>query len=518
MKLRSMGALVAVATATALVLAGCSGSSGGSSSSSSPASSSTKGGTLTIATVSDVTSFDPAQAHQGHPVLYYQPVYDSLLRVKPDGQTLAPMLATKWSYDSARTVLTLTIRKGVKFSDGSALTAAVVKENLDRFRTGNGPDASTLADVTNVEAKDPTTVVLTLSAPNPSLLNYLGNEDSFIASPKAIAGGHLATQPVGSGPYTYDAAASVAGSKYTFVAKRNYWNPSLQKFKTIVLTPLLNTTATLNALVSGQVDAALLTPKTAAQATSAGMTENKFGGAWQGLFILDRDGKTVPALANVKVRQAINLAIDKKAVVKEVNSGLGNVTSQILPVGVPGYQKSLDTKYAYNVAEAKKLMSEAGYASGFSVSMPTVAGAIDPALVAAIGQNLGSIGITVNWVNIAATNWIADLTSGKFPMSWFQESQGTAWYTSQVLLTPTAVYNPFHTTDPKVESLIKTIQTGTTSGSASAASDLNSYITDQAWFAPFFRVQNVLFTDSKVTVEPQQFEPVPYIYNYAPKK
>ena len=516
MKLRSKVALGAMSAAAALMLAACSGNAA-TSSTTTPATSS-QGGTLTIATASDLTSFDPAQAHQGHPTLFFQPVYDSLLRVKPDGQTVVPMLATKWSYNASKTVLTLTIRKGVKFSDGSALTAAVVKENLDRFRTGNGPDASTLADVTKVEATDPTTVVLTLAAPNPSLLNYLGNEDSFIASPKAIAGGHLATQPVGSGPYTYDAAASVVGSKYTFVARKNYWDPSLQKFKTIVLTPLLNSTATLNALLSGQVDAALLTPKTAAQATGAGMTENKFGGAWQGLFILDRDGKTVPALANVKVRQAINLAIDKRSIIKEVNSGLGEVTSQILPAGVPGYQKSLDTKYAYNAAKAKKLMADAGYASGFSVSMPTVAGAIDPALTAAIGQNLGAIGITVNWVNIPAANFVADLTSGKFPMSWFQESQGTAWYTSQVLVTPTAVYNPFHTTDPKVESLIGTIQNGNASDADSAAAELNGYLTDQAWFAPFLRVQNVFFTDSKVTVQPQQFEPVPYIYNYAPKK
>lgn len=285
-----------------------------------------------------------------------------------------------------------------------------------------------------------------------------------------------------------------------------------------MLTPLLNSTATLNALLSGQVDAAFLTPKTAAQATGAGLTENEFGGAWQGLFILDRDGKTVPALADVKVRQAINLAIDKRSIIKEVNSGLGEETSQILPVGVPGYQKSLDSKCAYNVAKAKKLTADAGYASGFSVSMPTAAGAIDPALTAVIGQNLGAIGITVNWANIPGANFVADLTSGKFPMSWFQESQGTAWYTSQVLVTPTAVYNPFHTTDPKVEALIPTIQNGSTSAADSAAAELNGYLTDQAWFAPFLRVQNLFFTDSKVTVQPQQFEPVPYIYNYAPKK
>jgi peptide/nickel transport system substrate-binding protein len=503
-------AVIATLAAAALLLTACTPASA-------PEASATKGGTLTIASPIDHTSFDPAKASQGGPLVYYQPVYDSLIRTEPDGKTLVPMLATEWSYDSTNTVLTLKIRTGVKFSDGTALTAAVVKQNLDRFRTGNGKDASTLASVMNVAAPNPTTVVLTLSAPDPSLLNYLGNQDSFIASPEAIAGGSIDTHPVGSGPYTYDAAASVAGAKHTFVATKNYWDPSLQKFQKIVVMPIPDTTATLNALISGQVDAALLTPKTAAQAAGAGMTEYKFGGAWQGFFILDRDGKVVPALASVKVRQAINLAIDKKAIITQVNSGLGEVTSQILPPGLPGYQKSLDTAYPYDVTKAKKLMAAAGYASGFSVSMPTSPGIIDPALMAAIGQNLEAIGITVNWVSLPLANYIADVAGGKFPMASFQTSQGTAWYTSRVLLNPKAVYNPFHTTDPKVESLINTIQTGSASDQDGAATELNTYITDQAWFAPFLRVQYVFFTNSKVTVEPQQYQPVPYIYNYAPK-
>jgi len=202
MKLRPGVALAALATTAALVLAGCSAGGSGSGDHAT-AGGTAKGGTLTIGTVVDVKSFDPAQSHIGHYVQYDQAVYDSLLRRKPDG-TLVPMLATKWSYNSDKTVLTLTLRKGVKFSDGTALDANAVKVNLDRFRTGNGPDASTLAQVESVEAKDPTTVVITLKAPDPALLDYLGNADGFIASPKAIEAGKIATTPVGSGPYTLD--------------------------------------------------------------------------------------------------------------------------------------------------------------------------------------------------------------------------------------------------------------------------------------------------------------------------
>lgn len=512
MKLRPRVALAAIVTAAALALTGCSGSGSGSNSTTATAS----GGTLTIAALTDVTSFDPAQGHIGHPEQYYQSVYDSLLRRKPDG-SLVPMLATKWTYNSDKTVLTLTLRKDVKFSDGTKLDADAVKVNLDRFRTGNGPDASTMALVSNVEAKDPSTVVITLKAADPSLLDNLGNADGFIASPKAIKGGKIATAPVGSGPYIYDAGNSVAGSKYTFDKTKGYWDPSLQKYGKIVIKPITDTTATLNALISGQVNAADITAKSAAQAKSAGFTEYTYGTDWQGLLIFDRDGAMVPALKSAKVRQAINYAIDKKTLLKQVGLGLGTTTSQVFGPTTDAYDKSLDSAYSYDKAKAKTLMADAGYADGFSVSMPTVAGFMDPALTAGIAQNLGDIGIKVNWVNTAASDFVSSMVQGKWAMSWFSLFQGTPWTASNQILTPNATYNPFHTTDPKVESLITTVQTGSAGQQATAAKQLNKYITDQAWFAPFYRPDFTFFTDKNTTTQPQARQAVPSIYSYAPK-
>lgn len=515
MKFRPRVALAAFVTAAALVLTGCS--AGGSNDTATTSSTVAKGGTLTIGALVDVKSFDPAQAHIGHYLQYFQPVYDSLLRRKPDG-TLVPMLATKWVYNSTSTVLTLTLHKDVTFSDGTKVDADAVKINLDRFRTGNGPDASTLAQISNVEAKDASTVVITLKAPDPALLSNLGNADGFIASPKAIDGGKIATAPVGSGPYTLDTSATVAGSVYTFVKTKNYWDPSLQVYDTIVVKPIIDTTAMLNALLSGQVNVALLTAKTEAQAKSAGFTEYKYGTDWQGLLIFDRNGAMVPALKDVRVRQAINYAIDKKTLLAQVGKGFGTVTSQVFGPTTSAYEKSLDAAYPYNVAKAKKLMADAGYAKGFSVTMPTVAGAFDPALTAGIAQNLADIGITVNWQNIAISDFISGMVQGKYPMSWFSLFQGSPWVAANQIITPNATYNPFHTTDPKVESLVTTIQTGSESEQATAAKQLNEYITAQAWFAPFYRPDQILFTDKNTTTTPQAQQAIPSIYSYAPKK
>lgn len=511
MKLRPWAAVAALATATVLVLSGCSASG------STPSSSAAKGGTLTIGALADVKSFDPAQAHIGHYLQYDQPVYDSLLRRKPDG-TLVPMLATKWAYDSAKTKLTLTLRDDVKFSDGTKLDADAVKVNLDRFRTGNGPDASTLAQVSDVQAKDATTVVVTLSAPDPALLDNLGNADGFIASPKAIDAGKIDTDPIGSGPYTLDTSATVAGSAYTFVKRADYWDPSLQVYDKIVVKPILDSTAMVNALLSGQVNVALLTAKTETQAKAAGFTEYKYATDWQGLLIFDREGTMVPALKDERVRQAINYAIDKDTILKQVGKGLGTVTNQVFGPTTTAYDKALDSSYPYDPSKAKKLLAAAGYASGFSVTMPTVAGLLDPALTAAIGQNLADVGITVNWDNIAAADFISKMVQGKYPMSWFSLFQGSPWVAANQIITPNATYNPFHTTDPTVENLVGEIQTGSDAEQATAAKALNTYVTKNAWFAPFYRPDQILFTDKNTVTTPQAQQAVPSIYSYAPKK
>ncbi len=510
MKAGLKAAVVAVIAAAALALSGCSGAGSGAAT-----GTAAKGGTLTIGSVQDIASFDPAKAHIGHPVPYYQAVYDSLLRHEPDGK-LVPMLATKWSYDAGRTVLTLTLHDGVKFTDGTALDAEAVKVNLDRFRTGNGPDASTLALISAVEAKDPSTVVITLSAPDPSLLDSLANEDGFIASPKAIDGGRIATAPVGSGPYVLDAAGTVPGSKYTFTKNPHYWDTALQVYDTIVIKPITDSTAMLNSLLSGQVNAAYLTAKTAPQAKSAGMTEYAYQRGWSGLLLFDRDGKTVPALGDVRVRQAINYALDRKTLLAQVQKGSGSVTAQMFGPSTAGYDKSLDSAYAYDVAKAKKLMAAAGYGGGLTIPMPESPD-IDPALVAGIGQNLADIGITVQWKNVASSDYTAGLIQGKWPMAWFQIVQGSAWYTAGLEIAPNAIYNPFHVTTDEAASLVRTLQFGTDSEQQTAAGELNQYLVDQAWFAPFYRPDNIMFTDAKTVTEPQAQQAVPSIYSYRPK-
>lgn len=510
MKLSSRTAVAAMLAAGSLALAACGGGSetDPAASGGGPAGAA---GTLTLGAVNDATSFDPAQSHVGHPMQYYQPVYDSLLRKTPEGE-LEPMLAEEWEYNENKTELTLELRDDVTFSDGAKFDAAAVKANIDHFKKANGPQASTAVSVSEVKVVDEDTATIVLSAPDPAVEGYLAASLGFMGSPAALGTEEIKTMPVGSGPYTLDKSATVTGSQYTFVKKDGYWDPELQKFDKIVIKPMTDVTARVNAITSGQLDATLLDPKTAPQATGAGKTLLTNPVDWQGLFIFDRAGQQVPALADARVRQAINHAIDREGMLKAILLGQGEVTSQVAGVKSAAYLPELDSKYDYNPEKAKELLAEAGYANGFSLKMPVSSG-YDPTIYATLTQQLGAVGITAEQVSVPAADYRNDVIAGKYPIAYYGIFQGDPWVAIGHHIGPNAVFNPLKYTDETSAALIAKVQTG----DDQAAKDLNKYITEQAWFAPTYRVyQNYVYDAKKITVENQAQQAVPSIYNYAP--
>ena len=514
---RHVAAVVLSLIAAVATLVACGGSSSKSSTASSSGSSSSAaphGGTLTLAVNAPPPSLDNLKAQPNSLLPFYQPVYDSLMREQPDG-SLAPMLATKWTYSSDRMTLTLNLRTDVQFTDGTKFDATAAKTNLMRLKTANAAESADLASVNNIDTPDATTVVLHLSAPDPGLLNDLANVAGYMASPTAITGGQLATHPVGSGPYVYDTANSVAGSKLVFTANPTYWDKSLQHYDRIVFSVLVDPTASLNAMISGQVNAGLLTPKNRQAASGAGLVEASYDADVSLIYLFDRAGVLTPALKDVRVRQAVNYAIDKDALLKQVYLGTGTVTSQVFSKTSDAYVASLDSTYNYDPAKAKSLLAQAGYPSGFSMAMPQIA-SIDPAIYAAITQNLKDVGISVKPISTPPTDLLANMAKQQFSAMYSFVAQRDAWNDYVRLISPNGSYNPFHTTDPKVTDFGNTMQTDP-SKAKQAAQDLNKYIVDQAWFVPLLRYQQIYFTDKHTTVKPTVNQPLPSIWYYSPK-
>jgi peptide/nickel transport system substrate-binding protein len=507
---KATAATVAIA---ALALTGCAASSDGGSGSDSGSG----GGTLTLGAIAAPTTFDPAGSEWGNRSPYYQAVYDTLLLATPEG-TIEPWLATEWAYNEDNTVLTLTLQEGVTFSDGSELDSADVVATMERSKNGTGPDAGYFANVATIEAPDAQTVVLTLSAPDPALLNYLTRTAGLVAASESLESPDLATTPVGSGPYVLDTSATVTDTTYVFTKNEDYWNPDAQHYDQVTINVLADPTAALNAIKAGEANGVKLVNNDGlTEVEASGWTVNANELDFQGLLLLDRAGTVAPELADVKVRQAINFAFDRAAMLTALQADNGTVTTQVFPESSAAYDPELDEYYTYDPEKAKELLAEAGYEDGITISMPTVS-LLGANTYTLIQQQLADVGITVAGTEVPPNNFIADLLAPKYPASFMALEQNPDWQLIQFMIAPTAVFNPYKYEDPQVNEYIEQIQFGDEATQDEVAAELNRYIVEQAWFAPFYRVQGSFATDANTTVEMLPTNAYPALYDFQPKQ
>jgi peptide/nickel transport system substrate-binding protein len=507
MKLGPKAAAAALVLTASLALTACGGGAGAGSSAGAATA-------LTIGTIQDVRSWDPAQAHVGHVLQPYQAVYDTLILRQPDGK-LSPMLATEWKYNSTNTKLTVDLRTDVTFSDGAKFDAEAAKANMDHFKTANGPQMAQLASVKDVSVVDADTIDINLSTPDPALEYFLSQAAGLMGSPKALGAEGIKTEPVGSGPYVMDKAASVKDSQAVFTARKDYWNKDLQKYQKLTFKILTDLTARTNALVSGQVDATILDPKNGKQAEGAKMKLAANEVDWQGLLLLDRDGAKNPALANVKVRQAINYAFDRKTILDQVMLGQGTPTSQPFGKASGAWTEELENYYSYDPAKAKQLLKEAGYENGVTLEIPSVPGF--ETQISVIQQQLADVGISLKLGAALTNTFTSDVAAQKFTTMYFSLFQGEPTVAVNQIVSTKALYNPFKNTTPELQAKIDAVQKGGAEA-GKLAQEVNKYVVEQAWFAPLFRVNQMYYHNSKVNVTPQIQQAVPSVYNYAPAK
>lgn len=467
--------------------------------------------TLTIGALQDVTNWDPSQAHLGHQVPMYQTVYDTLF-IKDSKGVIQPNLAKKWYFDSAKLHLSIELNKGIKFTNGEVLDAKAVAANIIANKTSNGPDASQLADVSDVSVGSPTKLIINFSSANPAILSYLSGSSGFIGAPSLL--GKMSAAPVGSGAYVFNAGKSSKGSKYVFDANPNYWNKANQKFSSVTWLIMTDTTARLNALLSGQIDATLLDVKTTAAAQSGGATLHESFVDVSNIQLFDRAGTKVKALGDVRVRQALNYAFDKAALLKALNNNIGAVTNQMFGVSTQGYDPALESRYSYNPAKAKDLLAQAGYANGFDLPMPDISFA-NPALQAFIVKYLGDIGVTVKPTAVSPANFVAEMKQGKHAASWFQLFQGTDWEEIKLIATNDATWNVLKVNDPQITALVQKIQSNPGSIKTNAKK-INQLLVEKAWFVPLYRLSQQFFTGKRVDVDPTPAQAVPSLWNYSP--
>ena len=322
-------------------------------------------GVLKLAQTQDLVSLDPI-ATSDNPSIHAQLlIYDTLLRPSTDATKLEPGLAESWTVSDDGLTYAFKLRQS-KFSDGTPVTAADVAFSLKRA----GSDASSwkrfFAGIDAIETPDERTVVLKLKSVFTPLLNNLALFSSAILPKKAFeaAPDKFFEKPVGSGPFTV--AAWNKGQGLSLRKNAHYWQagkPSLDGAEILVLPEGNSRVLKLQA---GEIDAALEIPLNQMQSLGrSGAVKTEVANVLRSDFVLLNTKKK--PFDDVRVRQALNYAVDKEGLVKALLYGAGKVANSPMPL--MAYADPDLKPYAHDVAKAKALLKEAGYPDGFKTSL-----------------------------------------------------------------------------------------------------------------------------------------------------
>jgi peptide/nickel transport system substrate-binding protein len=437
--------------------------------------------------VLSIGSLDPAKANAGTDPTFLDPIYAPLFRVTPDGQ-YAGVLASSWQYvpGSSNKVFQLTVRSGVQFSDGEPVNAAAVVGSIKHYEAGSDGQ-SWLAGCGNVTALSAMQVQITCAKPNPEIPAVLSDQiiGGDIVAPASLAKpATLATDPIGAGPYVLDTAATIAGATYTYTANPKYFDQSAIHWNQIVVKFYANSTTALAALRSGQLQFAFLGDPTAMQ-TAQGQGLNVQGNpaVFLGVGLFNRAATGGNPIGNLKVRQALEYAVDRPAIVKALFGAFGQATQQ---VAVPGqdsaWNAAVNDHYPYDPAKAKQLLTQAGYPNGFSIAVEDQP--IDAEITQAVAADWAKIGVKATITEDATTPaWINNVLAKKYSVTGYAYGGLPMFMEAPNWFLPVAnPFNPFASSDPTMTSLLTRAATESGTAQTTDFQQVQAEGVQQAWY------------------------------------
>lgn len=402
-------------------------------------------------------SLNPALNGNGGSSIFTSLDYDPLIYLSGSGK-LVPDLATSWRYvGGGNKVFELTLRRGVRFTDGGLMTASAVANSMNYFLRAGGSLIGGVGQIASVTARGDDTVRVVYKTPNPDAAMSMDQYSGIgsIIGPKGLAAPKsLLTSSDGTGQYTFDNASSVTSSSYNYVRNPHYFNPSAQRFNQISVKIITDPSAVIAAAETGEVQYAAGSASTAAAAKASGLTvlaEPFFN--WS--LILPPTGAVVKAIASRDVRQAIAYALDRPALARALGGTFSAASGQVMLPGTDGYVPGHG--YDYDLSKARQLMARAGYPHGFSMTILTES-LLDPGttISQAVAQALSGIGIraSLTVVSTGIGQFAAAAQSKKYGAVLFPSAGTDMFQLAQQILSP-GIFNPFAlTTPPQVQTLL----------------------------------------------------------------
>lgn len=484
---RSRGARasgVAMLAAGVLALSACVGPDGDPGNASENGSK-TSDADVTLAVTAAPRSLDPAQLDGGTQAYVWGAIFDTLLYLDNDGE-LQPNAVDEWEYSEDGLTLTMTLRDDLVFSNDEPVTADDVKANFERNKVTPGQQIDKFVAVDSVEAPDERTVIVNFAYPDPAFLYNMTTDAGVIADDENLDDPEIATNPIGSGPYTLDTSKSVTGSSFVLERREDYWNVEAYPFQTVTVRVITDATAIVNALKAGEVDTGQVQASAMAEfANSPDFNHVQvLGASVSYLNLADRDGTKLEPLADVRVRQAINYAFDREGMVDKILQGEGIPTIQQFNVNGDVYDESLEDTYDYDPEKARELLAEAGYPDGFDIAMPSTV--MSTNFEPTLSQALADIGINVTWEPVPIQNATAAVASGTYPMYFFTVGSDVP-PREMIRQLKGQTQNPFKWTSPELDALLKDANAEVDPDARGEIyREVNEYIVDEALFAPLF--------------------------------
>lgn len=470
MRKKRLRALMLLLLAVTMVVAAACGSSspsttdsGGGDSAAADGGNGTSGAssdsTVTVGLSVDVTTLDPHMASDLVTNGVLVNVYEGLLWRKPNSSEVVPQLAE--SYERIDdTTWEFKLRQGVTFHNGEEFNAEAVKFSLERSLDPEqkAPQRNFIAVIQEVEIVDPYTVRIITDGPVPTLPTRLTTLPAQILPPKYVQENgdeHLANNPVGTGPYKF--VKWVKDDQLVLEANPDYW-AGAPKVESVIFKPITETSARIAALQTGDADIVVNLPpdQAAALEGSEGFSIQPVPSVLVVYLGIDTI-RDVPT-ATREVREAINLAIDRETLVKDLLRGYGRVSAGPLSEEVGDYHDALEP-YPYDPEKAKQLLKDAGYEDlSLTIHGPAGRYAMDREILQAIAGYLQAVGIdltlqTHEWGEYAKIGY-GSQDPGALAMLGFG---GYGTFLPELVLYPTFVSDqPLSTTaDPRLDELLE---------------------------------------------------------------
>ncbi|MEZ4668310.1 MAG: ABC transporter substrate-binding protein [Anaerolineae bacterium] len=368
--------------------------------------------TLVMARSADTTGLDPHTQTAFASFRLLELIYEPLVNLDAD-LNIVPGLAESWAFSDDAKTLTMNLRQGVKFHDGSDFTSADVKATFERI-LNEDTGAAGRANYTSIESidtPDDNTVVFNLSLADVPLLAAMTSLNSAIVSSEAAESGDFASTANGTGPFKLD--SWVPDEKTILSANADWWGEG-PYVDSVEIRIIPDESSILAALRAGEIDFAILNDPLIATLLidDSSVTLNKVPAI--AYHVLQLNPSRAP-MDKLEVRQAMSCAIDRQEVLDTASLGYGTVTG---PLTIPAYTVPTDQYFCYtkDLDKARELLAQAGMSDGFSIKV--IAASAEPPTALSEAQNIQSqlaeIGITVEIESLELSVYVDRWLAGDF--------------------------------------------------------------------------------------------------------